>query len=153
VDYRSRRDLERLLGDLDVDRQDEVSKGRSERIRRASFAYEFEQALPTVLRPALRGVMAKLERRGHAARLQEPRPTLLRVEIELQAARPIHGRIDVELDAKTGEVCFRAERQHRAAGRETLPMSELSESRVSATLVRLLRAVSEEPPPEPRRLP
>jgi len=147
LDYRSRRDLEKILGDLEHDRREEREQGRGERIRRAANVYAFEQADAAVLRPALREVMERLERHGHHARLVVPRATKLRLELVLQASHPVNARIEIELDDDAGVVHVRGERQHRAVGACALPVRELVESRVAAALVQVLRAVTEAPAP------
>ena len=146
MDYRSRRDLEKILGDLDHDRQEEREKGRADRIRQAGHVYDFERVAASVLKPALRDVMGRLERRGHAARMLEPTPTRLRLDIVLQATTPVKGWIEIELDAGKGLVSFRGQRQHHAVAGGSLPIAEISDSRVAAALVEVLRGVTEEPP-------
>ena len=147
MDYRSRRELDRLLGDLDHDRKEDRERDRQGRIREAGFAFQFETAKGRILRPAMRDVMARLEQRGHAARLVEPKPTKLRVEVLLQAAPPLRGLVEVELAEASGSVWFRARRQGTAVGEHALAVGELNESSVAATLVHLLRALTEAPEP------
>jgi len=149
LDYRSRRELDRLLGDLDADRQQDRQRDRQSRIREAGHAFQFETAKVQVLRPAMRDVMARLEHRGHAARLVEPKPTNLRVEVMLQGAAPVRGLIEVELDDSSGNVWFRARRQGQAVGECALAVGELNENAVAATLVHLLRQLTEAPAPPP----
>ena len=145
MDYRSRRSLDRLLGDLDHDRQEERERDRQGRIRQAGHVVHFETAKRDLLRPAVRDLMARLEQRGHAARLVEPKPTRLRVEVLLQAATPLRGIVEVELDEASGNVWFRARRQGTAMGECALAAAELNESAVAGALVQMLRALTETP--------
>ena len=147
MDYRSRRSLDRLLGDLDHDRQEDRERDRQDRIKQAGYVVQFETAKRDLLRPAVRDVMARLEQRGHAARLVEPNPTKLRVEVLLQAAAPVRGILDVELDESSGNVWFRARRHGTAVGEQALAVAELNESAVAGVLVHLLRALTDAPPP------
>ena len=94
--------------------------------------------------------MGRLERHGHHARLVAPAATKLRLDIVLQASRPVHARIEVELDADTGLVHVRGERQHHATVACALPVTELVDSRVAAALVQVLRSVTEVPAPPAR---
>ena len=151
MDYRSRRSLDRLLGDLDHDRQEERERDRQGRIRQAGYVVQFESAKRDLLRPAVRDLMARLEQRGHAARLVEPKPTRLRVEVLLQAATPLRGIVDVELDEASGNVWFRARRQGAAMGESALAVGELNESAIAGVLVQMLRALTETPAPSATR--
>ena len=145
MDYRSRRELDRLLGDLDHDRQQDRQLDRKERIREAGHAFRFESAKRDLLKPAVRGLMARLEQHGHATRLIEPKPTKMRVEVLLHGARPVRGILDVEL-GDTGEVHFRARREGTTVGERALAVESLNERSVNGTLVELLRALTEPPP-------
>jgi len=151
LDYRSRRSLDRLLGDLDHDRQEDRERDRQERIRHAGHVVQFETAKRDLLRPAVRDLMARLEQRGHAARLVEPKPTKLRVEVLLQGAAPLRGLVEVELDEASGSVWFRARRQGTAMGECALAVAELNESAIARALVQMLRALTETPAPSSSR--
>ena len=151
MDYRSRRSLDRLLGDLDDDRQQDRERDRQQRIRNAGHVVQFERAKRDLLRPAVRDLMARLEERGHAARLVEPKPTKLRVEVLLQAAAPLRGLVEAELDEASGNVWFRARRQGSSIGERALTIAELNESAIAGVLVEMLRALTEAPPPAPTR--
>jgi hypothetical protein len=146
LDYRSRRELDRLLGDLDHDRQQDRQQDRKERIREAGHAFRFESARRDLLKPAVRGLMARLEQHGHATRLIEPRPTKIRVEVVLQGARPVRGILDVELDEAIGDVHFRARREGTTVSERTLALETLNERSVNGALIELLRALTEPPP-------
>ena len=151
MDYRSRRSLDRLLGDLDHDRQQDRERERQQRIRQAGHVVQFEEVKRNLLRPAVRDLMARLEQRGHSARLVEPKPTKLRVEVLLQAATPLRGLVEAELDEASGNVWFRARRQGAGVGERALTVADLNESAVAGVLVELLRALTEAPPPAPSR--
>ena len=151
MDYRSRRSLDRLLGDLDLDRQQDRERDRQQRIKHAGLLVQFEQAKRDLLRPAVKDLMARLEERGHSARLVEPKPTKLRVEVLLQAAAPLRGLVEAELDEASGNVWFRARRQGTGVGERAMAIADLNESAVAGVLVELLRALTEAPTPQPSR--
>ena len=146
MDYRSRRSLDRLLGDLDHDRQEDRERDRQERIKQAGHVVQWETAKRDLLRPAVRDLMARLEQRGHAARLVETKPTKIRVEVLLQAASPVRGIVDVELDEASGSVWFRARKQGTAMGERGVAVAELNESAIASALVEMLRALTEAAP-------
>ncbi|HXT20259.1 MAG TPA: hypothetical protein VN923_05880, partial [Thermoanaerobaculia bacterium] len=138
--------LDRLLGDLDHDRQEDRERDRGERIRHAGHVVQFETAKRDLLRPAVRDLMARLEQRGHAARLVDTKPTKLRVEVTLQAATPMRGIVDVELDEASGNVWFRARKQGTAMGERGVAVAELNESAIASALVEMLRSLNESVP-------
>ena len=146
MDYRSRRSLDRLLGDLDHDRQEDRERDRQKRIQQAGHVVQWETAKRDLLRPAVRDLMARLEQRGHAARLVETKPTKIRVEVLLQAASPVRGIVDVELDEASGNVWFRARKQGTAMGERGVAVAELNESAIASALVEMLRALTEAVP-------
>jgi hypothetical protein len=112
---------------------------------------QFEEVKRNLLRPAVRDLMARLEQRGHSARLVEPKPTKLRVEVLLQAATPLRGLVEAELDEASGNVWFRARREGTAMGECALAVGELNESAIAGALVQMLRALTETPAPSSSR--
>ena len=143
MDYRSRRELDRLLGDLKHDRDEERQRERQEQIRKAEQLYRFEATKRSILRPAMKAIQERMERRGHFTRLHEPRPQVVRLEVLMQSASPVRGTVEVELVDTSGDLVFRARRQHLRAGERRLAADEVSDSRVADVLVDLLRALTE----------
>jgi len=95
-----RKELRRLLGTLEGDRELEKERARQARIQQKRFAGRFEELRQGVLMPILRETVLELERRGHLARLRARGPERLRLDVQLErpkGVRPRRGAIEFTL--------------------------------------------------------
>lgn len=136
-----RREIRKLLSEVDAARDDQRASERQQVIARLELRRRFEQARDELLVPALRELMHELERRGHQTRLERRSETQLRLHVQLSGRRAVQAVVDVELATPPGRepaVRFAVVRSFQLDLSEEVALTSLTEAAVAALVVRCL---------------
>jgi hypothetical protein len=137
MDYSKRGQLEQLLGRLEAGREERKQQQRSQRIREATQKSHFDQIKRSVVAPALRDFMLRLENKGHVTRLRQMEHGL-RLDFVLDNAPPVLGRIDVERLASV-KVAVRCQRGWEVEHVSEITLDELTPAVVADVILAFLR--------------
>lgn len=140
-----RRELQKLLGTLDSEVEQDRSLERERVIERNRHAYRFRDLKKSDVLPALREVMLDLERKGHLTRLTEKSPDRVRLDIQLQGRGVRRGAIEIALhDSEPGKFQVTYASGWDQA-QEAYPLDQLGRDFVAERLLRLLKKLVEGP--------
>ncbi len=140
-----RREIRKLLSEVDAAREDRRAAERQEVIARLELRRGFVRARDELLVPALRELMHELERRGHQTRLERRSETQLRLHVQLSGRRAVQAVVDAELAERAGRepaVRFAVVRAFQLDLADEVPLAELSEATVAAVVVRCLSVLA-----------
>lgn len=95
MDDVKRKELKKVLGALESQRDLDRFAERERAIERNRSVYRFEEIKRAVILPTLRELMLDLERQGHQTRLQERTSERVRLDVQIQSGKPRHGAIEI----------------------------------------------------------
>jgi hypothetical protein len=95
LDDSKRKELKKVLGTLESQRELDRFADRERALERNRSAYRFEEIKRTVILPTLREFMVDLERQGHLTRLQERIAERVRFDIQIQSREPRRGVLEI----------------------------------------------------------
>jgi hypothetical protein len=95
VDDAKRKELSKVLGALESQRELDRFADRERAIERNRSVYRFQEIKRSVILPALRELMVDLERQGHLTRLQERTSERVRLDIQIQSREPRRGVLEI----------------------------------------------------------
>jgi hypothetical protein len=95
VDDAKRKELKKVLGALESQRDLDRFAERLRAIERNRAVYRFEEIKRAVILPTLRQLMLDLERQGHLTRLQERTSERVRLDVQIQSKEPRRGAIEI----------------------------------------------------------
>lgn len=140
MDTSKKSELDRLLGQVQAEASTEKQRERELRIQQIRALRRFEELKRTDIRPALREIMARLERGGHHSQLEEPAANRIRLDFQLQSARRTAGQIELELPSDSeGPVRLRCQRNLHLVIDEPVELDRLSSNVVADVLLQFLR--------------
>ena len=94
MDDVKRREIKKVLGHLESQRQLDRFAERERAIEHNRALYRFQEVKRTVIVPALRRLASDLERQGHQTRLQEKTSERVRLDVQIHAREPRHGALE-----------------------------------------------------------
>jgi hypothetical protein len=95
VDDAKRKELKKVLGALQSQRDLDRFAERERSIERNRSIYRFQEIKRAVILPTLRELMLDLERQGHLTRLQERTSERVRLDVQIQSKEPRRGAIEI----------------------------------------------------------
>ena len=95
MDDAKRKELKKVLGALQSQRDLDRFAERERSIERNRSVYRFQEIKRAVILPTLRELMLDLERQGHLTRLQERTSERVRLDVQIQAKEPRRGAIEI----------------------------------------------------------
>lgn len=95
MDDAKRKELKKVLGALQSQRDLDRFAERERSIERNRSVYRFQEIKRAVILPTLRELMLDLERQGHLTRLQERTSERVRLDVQIQSKEPRRGVIEI----------------------------------------------------------
>jgi len=95
MDDAKRKELKKVLGALESQRDLDRFAERERAIERNRSVYRFQEIKRAVILPTLRELMLDLERQGHLTRLQERTSERVRLDVQLQSKEPRRGVLEI----------------------------------------------------------
>lgn len=95
LDDVKRKELKKVLGTLESQRELDRFADRERAIERNRSVYRFQEIKRAVILPTLREFMLDLERQGHLTRLQERTSERIRLDVQIQSREPRRGMLEI----------------------------------------------------------
>jgi len=95
LDDVKRKELKKVLGSLESQREIDRFAERERAIERNRHIYRFQEIKRSVILPTLREFMIDLERQGHLTRIQERTSERVRFDVQIQSSEPRRGALEI----------------------------------------------------------
>lgn len=141
MDSGKRRELGRLLTELESQSQLDRLAARERGLARSRAVVRFQELKRAVILPILREFMADLSRRGHQTRLREPSRERVRLDVQLQSRAAQRGAVEFALhegDAGKVQVDYGWGWQRQ---QEVYPLDSVEPGFVADRVLHLLRGL------------
>ncbi|HEY8020380.1 MAG TPA: hypothetical protein VIH93_04740 [Thermoanaerobaculia bacterium] len=95
MDDVKRKELKKVLGTLESQRELDRFAERERAIEHNRHIYRFQEIKRSVILPTLREFMIDLEKQGHLTRIQEKTSERVRFDIQIQSREPRRGVLEI----------------------------------------------------------
>jgi hypothetical protein len=144
-----RKELQKLLIDLDSRKEEERSLQRQRAIDRNRHPSRFRDLKKEVMVPALRGLMVDLESKGHFTRLTEKSQDQVRLDVQLQARGVRRGAIEFALHGTEPGKLQVGYAWGWSQAQEVYALEQVDPEFVAGRVLRLLQGLVEPPDARP----
>ncbi len=143
TDKTLKRELKKLLSEVDFAREQEQQATRGKAIAERKLVQRYGTLMDALVLPALRQLMFELERRGHLGRLERRSESALRLDVQVAGRKAVQATIDAQM-LYTAEPRLRFVVQHefRVLHTAEAPLETLTEATLAPLVVNCLRSVT-----------